>query len=364
MSSTKCAPLEFKPDLEESARRWDAYIAGELIDRPVVCVNAYYPDRQGRAGHNYHDLVYGDMDYVIETALLNAWATWHGGESTPAACFSFGPDEIAVYCGAELEFAPDSGNTNWSHPFVENWAEALPLRFNEQHPLWQRQLEFYRRAAVKTAGKMLLSPIDLHTNMDILAPIRGSQRLCMDLLDTPELIDRAMADARAIFPKVWYGVAEAARMAERGYSGGAIYSMEGSATLSCDFCCMVSPAMFRRWILPALEEEAAIVKHAFYHWDGPGALKHIDALCESKALHTLGYVPTVSPETENRMMHIRCLDLFKECQRRGKAMQFIGTPEECKLAHRELDPRKVMYCTWTETPEAGEELLKWFVKHT
>ena len=357
MADTKPEPLEFKPDLEEAARRWEAYYAGEIVDRPLVCVSSYWPDRQGRAGSTYHDRVYGDMDQCIDTAVLNAWATYHAGDSIPGACFSFGPDEVAVFCGAELEFSEGSPDTNWSRPFVEDWNDALPLRLHEDHPLWQRMLKFYRRAAVKTAGKMLLGHIDLHTNMDILAPIRNPERLCMDLIDTPELIDRAMADARAIFPKIWYPIVQAGRFEERNFP----LSM---TNLQCDFCCMVSPAMFRRWILPALEEEAVIVKHAYYHWDGPGALKHIDAICESKGLHTLGYVPTCSPATENRVMHIRCLDLLKECQRRGKAVQFCGTPDECKAAHKELDPRKVMYQTWTDTPKQADELLEWFVRNT
>ncbi len=356
-------PLEFKPDLDEAARRWDAYWVGDIIDRPVVHVSAHWPDRKGRVGSNYYDCVYGDMDRVIETALLNAWATYHAGEAIPGTNFSFGPDEVAVFCGAELEFAEGSPTTNWSRPFVDDWNAVLPLRLNENHPLWQRMLEFNRRASGKMAGKMLIAQIDLHTNMDILAPIRNPERLCMDLLDMPEIIDRAMAGARAIFPTIWNSIAQAAQMDRFGYTGGG-YSMEGAATLQCDFSCMMSPDMFRRWVMPALEEEATYARHVFYHWDGPGALKHIDAICESKGLHTLGYVPTCGPDTEDRIMHIRQLDLLRECQRRGKAVQFCGTPDECKAAHKVLDPRKVAYFTSTDTPQAADDLLKWFVKNT
>jgi hypothetical protein len=32
--------LAFKPDLAEAARRWEAFLHGDLIDRPVVCVTA------------------------------------------------------------------------------------------------------------------------------------------------------------------------------------------------------------------------------------------------------------------------------------------------------------------------------------
>jgi len=253
----KPVPLEFKPDIEETAKRWNAFYAGEIIDRPIICVTAPREDVQGGRGSNYYDRTYGDMDSIIEGAIQSARATYYGGESVPSFWLSFGPDEVAVFTGSEFKWSKDSGDTNWSVPYIDDWEKALPITIKEDHPLWQRMLEFYRRAAEKTAGKMLLTHIDLHTNMDIFAAIRGPQKLCTDLLDCPELIDRAMDDARAIFPKIWYEIAKAGRMDDFGYCHG-MYSMEGAATLQCDFSCMISPEMFRRWVLPALEEEAEI----------------------------------------------------------------------------------------------------------
>ena len=167
------APLEFKPDLEEAAKRWDAFYAGELIDRPVICMTAPREGYKGAPASDYHERVFGDMDDIIERAIISTEATIYGGEALPAAWLSFGPDEIAVFIGAEFQWSKNSGDTNWSVPFVEDWEKALPLKIQEDNPLWQRMLEFYRRAADRMAGKMLLSTIDLHTNMDLLAAIRG-----------------------------------------------------------------------------------------------------------------------------------------------------------------------------------------------
>jgi hypothetical protein len=208
---------------------------------------------------------------------------------------------------------------------------------------------------------MALSSFDTHTNMDLLAALRGPERLCLDLVERPEVIDRAMIDARAVFPQMWRGIVQAGRMAETGFCNG-VYSPAGAAVLQCDFSCMISPPMFRRWVLPALEEEAAIAGHVFYHWDGPGALKHMDDLLASPAIHTLGYVPTVG--FGGRLKHFDCVDLLRQCQDRGKAVQAIGTAEEVKAMHRCLDPAKVMYCTSVATPDEAEALLAWFVRHT
>lgn len=354
----KPAPLAFKPDIEEAAKRWDAFYAGDIIDRPVVCVTAPREGFKGAKGSDYYERVHGDMDDIIERAIVSAEATFYGGEAVPEFQLSFGPDEISVFTGAELRWSKDSGNTNWSVPFVEDWEQALPLRIQDENPLWQRMLEFYRRAADRLAGKMLLSSLDLHTNMDLLAAIRSPQRLCMDLIDQPEMIDRAMDDARGIFRDLWETISKVGRMDEFGYCHKS-YSMEGAATLQCDFSCMIRPEMFRRWVLPALEEEAQIVKHTVYHWDGPGALVHTDDLLASVGLHTMSYVPGAG-----RGGHIDHMDLLKRVQAGGKAVEVRGTPEQIKSMHRELRPEKVYYATHVGSQAKAEELLDWFVENT
>jgi NAD(P)H-dependent FMN reductase len=122
---------------------------------------------------------------------------------------------------------------------------------------------------------------------------------------------------------------------------------------------MISPAMFRRWVLPALEEEAAIVKQVVYHWDGPGALIHTNDLLASRGLHTLSYVPGAG-----RGDHFAHLDLLKRVQAGGKAVQANGSPDQIKKMHRELRPEKVFYSTSCRTQAEAEDLLEWFAENT
>ncbi|NLF02929.1 MAG: hypothetical protein GX601_18350 [Anaerolineales bacterium] len=359
-ASPLCQPtaLSLKPDLPEAAERWEAFYAGEIIDRPVVCVTAPREGAAAVADISYRERAFGDIDTLIDHALARAESLYWGGEAVPSFFPSIGPDEIAVFIGAELRWSDDSGDTNWSVPWVEDWEQALPLRLHADHSLYQRLLAVYRRGAERLAGKMLLSPPDLHTNMDLLAAIRGPQRLCLDLLDQPDVIDRAMDDARAIFRELWAAVTRAGRMDELGYCH-AFYSPEGAAVLQCDFGCMISPTMFRRWVLPALEEEAAIVRHALYHWDGPGALVHTADLLASRGLFSMSYVPG-----SGHGEHIDYLELFRRVQAGGKAVQVYGTPEQLKVMHRELKPEKVHYHTHCDSVAEAEALLSWFTRNT
>lgn len=354
----------YKPDMEDAVRRWEAYWNGEIIDRPLLLLTAPRRGEKIPVDTTYRDRVFGDIDEVIDRTLARAEKVYWGGDLIPAWCPTFGPDEMAVFCGAELSFSPDSGDTNWSEPFVEDWEKALPFEMNLQHPLWLRLLALYRRAAERMQGKLLLTTIDLHSNMDLLAGMRGSQRLCMDLADCPELIDAAMDCARKVFPLVWKGVAEAGKMDERGYIQTYYGGKTGGATLQCDFSAMIGPAMFKRWVLPALEEEADIVKRVGYHWDGPSALKHRPALCQTRGLHTLSYVPGdhLAGGPEDR--HTYYLPMYQQIQAAGKGVLVWGTPEELKIMHQQLRPEKTIYMATLDSQSEAEALQEWFVKNT
>jgi len=353
--------LEFKPDFAESYRRWGAYLAGELIDRPPVIIAVARPGAVLPPDPSYRDMIEGDFDDIVSRRLERAAGTYYAGDAVPSFFPSFGCDEPAVFCSpdATLEFNDASAHTNWiDRHWIEDWDSALPLAINERHPLWRRMLALCAFASERIAGKMLMTHIDLHTNMDLLAPARGAQRLCMDLIDRPEAIDRAMASAREVFRKLWRDVVEAGRMDEVGYCA-AFPSFEGAAVLQCDFSIMISPDMFARWVAPALEEEASLVRHAYYHWDGAGALVHKDVLFGIRGLHTLGFLPG-----EGKGRHIDYLDVLKECQRAGKAVHVGGTLAECQAMHRELAPDRVIYSPSVATPAEADAAVEWFRANT
>ena len=359
MSETQPYPLEFKADLAEAATRYEAYYAGEIVDRPVVQVTA--PRKAGARvwhEHSYHDLVFGDMGAILDDMLERGAETYYGGEAVPSCYLSFAPDAIAVFCGAELRWSEASGDTNWSVPFVDRWEDVLPLRFDEEHPLWERQLEFCELAADRLEGKMLLRGLDWHTNMDLLAAIRGPDKLCVDLVEQPEMIDDAMGSARQIFPQMWEKIVEVGKMRERGFCN-TLYSMHGADILQCDFGAMISPEMFERWALPALEEEAALVRNVYYHWDGPTQLVHKDLLCGSNGIYTIQYQMGAG-----RGNPIDYLELYQRLQAKGKGVHFWGSPEELKVAHRELGAERVVYSTSVGSIEEADELLTWFTVNT
>jgi hypothetical protein len=79
---------------------------------------------------------------------------------------------------------------------------------------------------------------------------------------------------------------------------------------------MVSPEISRKYIIPALEEEAAFLDHCVYHLDGPGTMPHLDDILAVKDIDVIQWVSGAGQPP----MHT-WLDVLTRCQKAGKGLQ-------------------------------------------
>lgn len=358
-------PLTTLADPATTAMRWRHFWHGDVYQRPPVVASVTKPGLEPvwPADRRYLRALRGQFDLILDA--LDRWldATLFLADTVPYFEPGLGPDQYAAFFGSMLHTSDDSPQTSWIEPFVnQTWNEVLPLRINEQNPVWQGLLEFNRRLAAHARGRYLVGVADLHSNMDALAAMRGPERLCVDLYDCPDDVERALADVRATYPHVYDALYTAGGMsAATGTIGWIPFWCDGrSATIQCDFLCMISPEFSRRFVLPALEEEAAFLDHCVLHFDGPGALPHLDDVLAIKDIDAIQWVPGAGQPP----MHT-WTDVLLRCQRAGKAVQIYGvTPDEVKQLHRILVPNKTAYCVDCHTAQECEELLAWLEQHT
>ena len=64
-------PLEFKPDIVETNRRWEAYWQGKLLDRPVVICSTRMAGYTFLPDSSYRERAYGDLDAKPTGTYLN-----------------------------------------------------------------------------------------------------------------------------------------------------------------------------------------------------------------------------------------------------------------------------------------------------
>ncbi|MDP7134511.1 MAG: hypothetical protein QF437_28710 [Planctomycetota bacterium] len=350
--------LSLKPDLAEAEQRWLAFWEHELIDRPLCAVRAPRDGVERVGGPPYMAGAHGDFLPVAEKALAAAESVYWGGEAIPNYSPSFGPDMYAVWLGCDIQFAKDGIGTSWAVPCVDNLEDALPIRLDPDNTWWRRTLDFCAVLSEVFEGKLLVSHLDLHSNMDTLLAMRGGMGLCTDLMDTPELIDRAMLDVRETYAPIDLALREAGGM-ERACGRIPAYHPKRTGTIQCDFAALIGPEHFRRWALPALAEEAAHLGSCLMHYDGPEMLVHLDDVCAIPGLECIQW----QPGTRNSPF-IGWMDLLKRIQSKGLAVYVPCNTDDIKTYHRELDPHLVFYQCSAPTQKAAEDILKWLVQNT
>jgi hypothetical protein len=354
-------------DSERIAAAWQCFWNHELHEgRPLVVASVTKPGRDYVApGHlRYYSAVTGDYAAILERIDRQLDTTEYLAEALPHFGPDHGPDQFAAFFGSDLRYSEDSPQTNWVVPCVggEGWEPHLPLRLDEANSVWRSALELSRRMAAHADGRYLVGVCDLHSNMDALSAMRGPERLCMDLYDCPELVERAMADVRAAYQPVYNALYEAGGMnTETGSCGWIPFWCEGRfATIQCDFMCMLSPEMNRRFVIPALEEEAQFLDHCVLHFDGPDALPHLDDVLAIEAIDAVQWVPGAGQPPMHTWM-----DVLQRIQAAGKALHIYGVDaEQVKLLHRALKPELTVYCPGCETREEVAELLEWLQRNT
>ena len=149
---------------------------------------------------------------------------------------------------------------------------------------------------------------------------------------------------------------------ERGSVGWAPFWSEGKfATIQCDILALLSPEISRRYVIPALEEEASFLDHCVYHLDGPGCLPHLDDILAIKDIDVIQWVPGAGKPPMHEWM-----DVLKKCQAAGKGLQLydIHDLDTVKKLARELKPEGLLYFVDVPTRDEALRITDWLERNT
>jgi hypothetical protein len=283
--------LEFKPDFDRARRQWEALWSGNNT-RPLVLMVIPKPGVKTVAEPpRYMSWFDGPFEPVIDQLL--AWVETHEflGESIPSFCLHFGADTMAGYLGGDLKIEGNGSGGSWAVPFVEDW-NRQEIRFHREGYWWQRTVEFGRALRARCDGKLLIAGPPLAANLDVLAALRGSENLLMDLAICPDRIKQVLDDVCRAHSEIIEALAELLDWDRLGsVNNEGTYCSGRHVRPQCDLSCMISTDMFREFVIPCLQREADDTDAFVYHLDGPGALHHVPALCQLEKLGLIAYVP-------------------------------------------------------------------------
>jgi len=247
----------------------------------------------------------------------------------PMGDTNIGPGSLALFLGSEPGFSP---HTVWFNPVFETEPdpEALPpLRFDPSNYWWRVTEATMRHCADAARGKYIVGCPDLIENADILAALRGSQTLCMDLIERPEWVGEKILELNQVWFAAFQRIYDIIKLEDGSSAFGpfAVWGPGKTAKVQCDFSAMVSPAMFRRFVVPALTAQCEWLDHSLYHLDGTQAVGHLDALLEIEPLDAIEWTPQAGLESGGDK---RWFELYRRILEAGKSIQVIGV-QPCQV---------------------------------
>lgn len=350
--------LKYKSDFVRTQKYWDAFWSHHLIDRPCTMVFA----KKGDERFSMPRLQAVDESFDVSSSAAQKYldGTIFLGEAMPGFRPGFGPDQMAAFLGMPLKINPKSRDTSWTEKIVTDWKDFMPLRLDDNNAVWQRMKEFHKAAEAFCKDKCMLLNIDLHSNIDCLEAMRGAEKLLFDIIDQPELVDTLIKQVRPIYKQIYDHLWQYGDKSRIGsISAMQLYSRGKTDFIQADFICLLSPDMFRRFVLGAIEEEAAFLDDAIFHLDGPDALKHLDDILAVKAIKVVQWVPGAG-----RKPNYEWPEVIDKIQAAGKAAILYGTCEEVKHFHGRYKPELVVYHVEADSQSEGLELLEWLKNNT
>jgi len=348
--------IKYKADWPDAQRRLTALWHGERLTRPCLAVTAPQPvGAPAPLPVPAHDEArWLDPSYRVAVVRRELESTWWGGEATPSSLLMEG---WVICLGGTPHFARE---TIWFATQQVDFHRPSPFRHNP-NSIWMQKYRVLLLAMCGEAGRddfMLGSPCMLPAN-DLLAMHMGTQEFLLALLDHPDWMQEAIltgardqlhagravqALMRAQGHEYWYGIA--------GWMP--LWAPEPFVPMQSDVSCMLSPAMFDRFVLPELTMVGEEYGALWYHLDGGDARQHLPRLLSLPFLRVIQYTPAPS-EPPNGPAH---LEMYRQIQAAGKIVHLQAPSHNIEPLVRELDPTLLLLYTGCPSRAEGEALLE------
>ena len=279
------------PKLEHD---WNAWWTGDL-ERPMVVLETHEP-RDGVDWGTFDPFLTqfppsAPVEDLLDHSGFLAGATHYYADAYPRWDCNFGAGNVTAFLGASWEHNHDY-RTTWFHGAPTGTITEVAVQFDSANAFWQRILATTEGAIARWGRHATIGYADLGGNLDIMAGLRGTQDLLYDLHDAPEEVESLCSQITAAWLRYYDQLDALVAPTPHGSSSWApLWAPARTYMLQSDFCYMVGPAAFERFVLPDLERCCEPVDFPFYHMDGKGQLVHLDMLLSIDKLRGVQWQP-------------------------------------------------------------------------
>ena len=245
------------------------------------------------------------LDWYVAHSSLKA-------DILPVANTQLGPGSLAAILGGVFEGGED---TIWIHPNPDFTDEIV---FNLEHPNWILHKELLKACKAKANGHYFVGMPDLMEGLDVLATLKGTDRVLLDTVMQPEILEQQMQQINDIYFKVFDELYDIIREGdEMAFCYFSSWAPGKMSKLQSDISTMISQDDYRRFVQPFIREQCQKIDYTLYHLDGVGAMHHLPALLEIEELNAIQWTPGVG---EPQGGSPKWYDLYKKILAGGKSV--------------------------------------------
>ena len=245
------------------------------------------------------------LDWYVAHSSLKA-------DILPVANTQLGPGSLAAILGGVFEGGED---TIWIHPNPDFTDEIV---FNPEHPNWILHKELLKACKAKANGHYFVGMPDLMEGLDVLAALKGTDRVLLDTVMQPEILEQQMQQINDIYFKVFDELYDIIREGdEMAFCYFSSWAPGKMSKLQSDISTMISQDDYRRFVQPFIREQCQKIDYTLYHLDGVGAMHHLPALLEIEKLNAIQWTPGVG---EPQGGSPKWYDLYKKILAGGKSV--------------------------------------------
>ena len=352
--------MKYKPDIERTLENFRMWWNREDFGRCAIAIYVRKPDSPDDPPVPLPAKIedrWLDFDYLKAAEdhrmrnheyIAEALPVWSGGYP--------GHDGVCTWLGCGIRFGRE---TAWGSPIMAEGSledyDPDALSIKDDNKWWLFSQKFHAFINECSEGKSLPTLPAMGGTADSLTGLRTTNKLLLDVIDTPEAVKRFEKRMMEIWIEKYEYFYNLHR--DRAY-GGCVHFMNMWAPGRCyvphnDFSYMISTKMYEELFLEQLLKQLAYLDYSIYHVDGIGAFRHVDMLCSLKDLNALQILPGAGKPSP-----LHYMDILKKVQAAGKNLHIGIPPEEVGDALDSLSSKGLFINTYCDTVDEGYALLK------
>lgn len=305
---------------EEQKRRYTAFWRRDPVDRACLYLTSWDGSAGFRAPKDPTQQ-WSDLQFREEQTVYNVTHTRFHAEGFPSVFTNFGPGSLAPCIGGSYRF---DAATVWfeNRPFfAEDWQTRPTPVLDRESPMY-RMIEEMTARYLRHGDLFFTSISDIGGTYDVIAALRGTENLLYDMYDDPDEIRKLRNEVAPLWKAYFLEYAGRLLRAQGCMTSWMpIWSDQTYYPLQSDYSAMLSPAMFRDFILPDLQEQTSFMDRSVYHLDGPGEIPHLDWIL---SLPRLSAVQWTSGDGADPVTDPSWYPLYHRIQAAGKGIVLLG----------------------------------------